>query len=64
MQNGLEVITELLSNSEQPHSILPDAPRMAECKMMCSLVLGDYFTGAPQNSGCCGREYLNILKSV
>jgi len=67
MLNGLEIITEQLSNSEQPHvsfQVLPDAPRYVECKAMCSQVLRDYFTGAPQCSGNQGTEYKNFLKSV
>ena len=65
--NGLEVITEQLSNSERPDrscQLLPDAPRKAECKAMYCQVLRDYVTCALVFSGSCGTEYKNILKSV
>jgi len=67
MYNGLEVVTEQLSNSEQPYwslQMLPDAPSSAESKGMCSHVLWDYFTGTPQCSKSRKTEYKNIMKSV
>jgi len=67
MYNGLEVTTEQLSNSQQPHwsfQMLSDAPRKGKGKVMCSQQLRDYFPGASQCFGSCGPEYMNILKSV
>jgi hypothetical protein len=67
MYNDLEVTTEQLSNSEQPHwssPMQPDAPRSAEFWMSCSTVLWDYFTSALKYAASFGTEGKNILKSV
>ena len=67
MWYSLDVITKQLSNSEQPHGsfwMLPTSPKLGECKVMCSQVLRDNFTGASEYSRSCWIETKNILKSV
>jgi hypothetical protein len=39
-------------------------PERLNAKEICSYMLWDFFTGAPQWSGACGTESKNILKSV
>jgi len=67
MNNGLEVITEELSISEQLHrlyQVLPETHTLAEYKAMYSQVIRDYYSGTLQFSRLCRTEKKNILKSV
>jgi len=67
MYNGLEGITEQLSNSEQSHKsfeVLLDAPRDNVYNAMWFQVLEDYPYSAHQLSQIWGMEYKNLLMSV
>jgi len=65
MIDGLEVITEQLSNSEQPHwyfQMLPDTPTKTECNAMWSQMPQENFPGSSERFRSFGTEYKNIRK--
>jgi len=67
MLNGLEVITEQLSNSDQPHIAIQgfsNPTREDESKAMYSSDAPGLHLGAPQFFRSCGSIYKNILKIV
>jgi hypothetical protein len=67
MNNGLEVITQQLSYSEQPlhpSRSSQKLPNRLNLKRCASQVLWDVLPGAPQCSWYCGTEYKNILQSM